>query len=89
MVFQRSSNAPSCLSFLQHSTITLLNKALPVEGICEGVWARLPAHISAVYAYTDEALGLQPLMAASMKAMRPLDFEAVLHPIFQVRWARQ
>mmetsp|Transcript_26706 Transcript_26706/g.45567 ORF Transcript_26706/g.45567 Transcript_26706/m.45567 type:complete len:331 (+) Transcript_26706:181-1173(+) len=58
-------------------------QALPVDGICDGVWRRLPAHIGCLHSYVDRALGLGPLMAERMRAMSPSDFEAVLHPIFQ------
>ena len=58
-------------------------EALPKDGICRGVWERLPAHVGVLHGYCDRALGLGPLMAGRMKAMTPAAYEGVLHPIFQ------
>jgi hypothetical protein len=50
----------------------------------QGMWRRLPSQVYRLHPYCDKALGLKELMATSMKKMAPVDFERVLHPIFQV-----
>jgi hypothetical protein len=56
-----------------------------VDGVCAGVWARLPdAVVAATGPYMDARLGLGALMREKMAAMSPKAYEAVLHPIFQV-----
>jgi len=37
-----------------------------------------------IHAYTDQALNIQATLASKMKAMTTIEFEQVLHPIFQV-----
>lgn len=43
----------------------------------------LPLIIPASYAYTEEAMQIQPTICQKLKELPPIDFEGVLHPVFQ------
>ncbi|GMI15644.1 hypothetical protein TrLO_g15187 [Triparma laevis f. longispina] len=43
----------------------------------------LPNHLSAVHPYVDKTLALQPTLRKSMEKMSSIQFERVLHPIFE------
>ena len=61
-------------------------ECISVDAVCASVYAKLPeAVVTATGAYMDAQLGLGTLMRERMAAMSPSAYEAVLHPIFQVR----
>lgn len=43
----------------------------------------LPSCLQATYAYTEEAMGMQNLLASRMQRLPPSEFERVLHPAFE------
>ncbi|QDZ21922.1 hypothetical protein A3770_06p44400 [Chloropicon primus] len=43
----------------------------------------LPLIIPASYEYTEEAMQIQPTICEKLKALPPIDFEGVLHPVFE------
>lgn len=43
----------------------------------------LPSCLQATYAYTEEAMGMQKLLASRMQRLPPNEFERVLHPAFE------
>ena len=45
--------------------------------------ADLPRLIPATYDYTEEAMQIRPTISQKLKELPPIDFEGVLHPVFQ------
>jgi uncharacterized membrane protein YheB (UPF0754 family) len=45
--------------------------------------AKLPHHVGVTYEYMDKTLGLEKTLRERMEAMTSLQFERVLHPIFE------
>lgn len=43
----------------------------------------LPRLIPASYEYTEEAMQIEPTICQKLKELPPLDFEGVLHPVFE------
>ena len=43
----------------------------------------LPKHLNRIHPYVDKTLALRPTLKSSMEKMTPLQFERVLHPIFE------
>ena len=43
----------------------------------------MPRCLRATYAYTEEAMGMEPLLSSRMRVLPSADFERVLHPAFE------
>ena len=82
----RSSLSPPPLPPTPKQVAGIPLECISVDAVCASVYAKLPeAVITATGPYMDAQLGLGTLMRERMAAMSPSAYEAVLHPIFQVR----
>ena len=63
--------------------ITNANAPLSLNQMATIILSDLPRLIPASYEYTEEAMQIRPTICQKLKELPPLDFEGVLHPVFQ------